>query len=137
MAGAAANSLRRGHGPLGSGQEDPLRPLPPRRVVFRFDIPDGERPRYWLLLQRPRAEVCATAPGFDVDLAVTTTSEWLAKWHTGAISLGHAMRGHLMHVEGPRDLERKLASWGGLGTLAPPVAESQRTTEDAAAIVGT
>jgi DNA-binding HxlR family transcriptional regulator len=120
----------------GLARKIPSDQLPPRRVVFRFDIPDGERPRYWLLLHPPRAEVCATAPGFDVDLAVTTTSEWLAKWHTGRISLGHAMRGHLMHVEGPRDLERKLASWGGLGTLARPVAEAQRVTGDAGAIVG-
>lgn len=77
--------------------------------------------------------MCAKAPGFDVDLTVTATSEWLAKWHTGWISLGHAMRAHLMHVEGPRELERALASWGGLGTLAQP---ADRAIERSAAIAG-
>ena len=87
----------------GLAKKIPSDQLPPRRVVVRFDIPDGERPRYWLLLQRPRAEVCATAPGFDVDLAVTTTSERLAKWHTGRISLGHAMRGHTSYTSRDRE----------------------------------
>jgi hypothetical protein len=107
----------------GLARKIPSDQLPPRRNVIRFDIPDDERPHYWLVVQRPRAEVCAKATGFDVDLVVTTTSEWLAKWHTGRISLGHAMREHLLHVEGPRDLKRALASWGGLGTLAPPAVD--------------
>jgi DNA-binding HxlR family transcriptional regulator len=97
----------------------PVEALPPRRAVIRFDVADGERPCYWLLVQRPRPEVCVKASGFGVDLVVSTTSEWLAKWFTGRIALGQAIREQLIEVEGPRSLERLLASWGGLGTLAP------------------
>jgi DNA-binding HxlR family transcriptional regulator len=96
----------------------PAERLPSRRAVIRFDVADGERPRYWLLVHRPRPEVCVKASGFDVNLTVATTSEWLAKWFTGRITLGQAMREELIEVDGPRHLERLLGSWGGLGTLA-------------------
>jgi DNA-binding HxlR family transcriptional regulator len=97
----------------------PVEGLPARRAVVRFDIADGERPRYWLLVHRPRPEVCVKASGFGVDLTVATTSEWLARWFTGQITLGQAMREQLIEVDGPRRMERMLSSWGGLGTLAP------------------
>jgi len=41
---APADPLRRGHGALGSCQEDPLRPASAAPDVICFDIPDGERP---------------------------------------------------------------------------------------------
>jgi DNA-binding HxlR family transcriptional regulator len=97
----------------------PTDQLPRRRAVVRFDVTDGERRRYWLLVQRPQPEVCVKASGFGIDLTVTTTSEWLAKWFTGRVTLGQAMRERLIEVEGPPALERTLASWGGLGTFAP------------------
>ncbi len=103
----------------GLARKIPTERLPSRRAVIRFDVADGERSRYWLLVHRPRPEVCVKASGFGVDLTVATTSEWLAKWFTGRVTLGQAMREHLIEVEGPRHLERLLASWGGLGTLAP------------------
>ena len=40
------------------------------------------------------------------------SSEWLAKWHMGRISLGQAMHEGLMAVEGPRDLVQTLAGLG-------------------------
>jgi hypothetical protein len=43
---------------------------------------------------------------------VATSSEWLAKWHMGRISLGDAMHEGLMRVEGPPDLVRTLATLG-------------------------
>ncbi len=100
--------------------------MPPRRLVVRFAVPDGERDRYWLLVERPRAEVCAKPPGFETDVALTATSEWLAKWFTGRIGLGEAMRRRLIEVRGPRELVRVVAGWGGLGTLAQPRPETVR-----------
>jgi hypothetical protein len=51
-------------------------------------------------------------PGFDEDLVVRTSSEWLAKWHMGRISLGRAMQAGLISVEGPAHLVRALATLG-------------------------
>jgi DNA-binding HxlR family transcriptional regulator len=86
--------------------------VPGRRLVIRFDISDGGRPHFWVVLEPPESEVCVRPPGFDEDLVVTTSQEWLAKWHAGRISLGDAMHEGLMRVEGPPDLVRTLATLG-------------------------
>jgi DNA-binding HxlR family transcriptional regulator len=86
--------------------------LPGGRLVIRFEIPDDERRRLWVVLSPPDSEVCVKPPGFDEDLVVVTTSEWLAKWRMGRISLGQAMHEGLMRVEGPSSLVRVLAAVG-------------------------
>jgi DNA-binding HxlR family transcriptional regulator len=93
--------------------------LPAARSVIRFNLRDGPQRRFWLLLDRPRAEVCATPPGFSEDVVVETTQQWLTRWYVGEVSLGAAMRKGLMSVRGPRPLVSRLASWGGLGRAAP------------------
>ena len=45
-------------------------------------------------------------------LVVATTSEWLAKWHMGRVSLGAAMHDGVMRVSGPPHLVRALATLG-------------------------
>jgi DNA-binding HxlR family transcriptional regulator len=86
--------------------------LPERRTVIRFDLRDGPRPRFWLVLQKEGSEVCVKPPGYDEDLVVTASSEWLAKWHMGKISLARAMHEGLIEVEGPRTLVRRLSRLG-------------------------
>jgi DNA-binding HxlR family transcriptional regulator len=86
--------------------------LPDRRLVIRFELADGPRRRFWVVLEPPESEVCVKPPGFDEDLVVKTSSEWLAKWHMGRITLGDAMHEGLMRVEGPPHLVRTLATLG-------------------------
>jgi DNA-binding HxlR family transcriptional regulator len=86
--------------------------LPDRRVVIRFDLRDGRRRRIWLILAPDAREVCIKPPGFDEDLVVTASEEWLAKWHMGKISLGTAMHEGLIDVRGPRALVRTFATLG-------------------------
>lgn len=93
--------------------------LPAARTVIRFNLRDGAQRRFWLLLERPRAEVCTQPTGFADDVVVETTQQWLTRWYVGEISLGSAMHEGLMKVSGPRPLVRKLASWGGLGRAQP------------------
>jgi DNA-binding HxlR family transcriptional regulator len=97
----------------------PAHDLPAARTVIRFTLRDGRHRRFWLLLDRPRAEVCAKPPGFEEDMVVETTQQWLTRWYVGEIRLGSAMRQGLFEVRGPRPLVRKLASWGGLGRIDP------------------
>lgn len=87
--------------------------LPERRTVLRFDVTAPERESYWLLLDVPRIEVCRRPPGDRDDLVVTATTEALVRWHLGELTLGHAMHAGTITVDGPRWLERLLASWGG------------------------
>lgn len=91
--------------------------LPAARVVLRFELP-GER--YWLLLQPTGAEVCRKPPGFDEDLVVRTTPEWLAKWFTGHVRFGDALSARVMEVDGPLELHRLLVAWNGRGSYEPP-----------------
>jgi DNA-binding HxlR family transcriptional regulator len=87
--------------------------LPQPRLVVRFDLTDLSRQnQYWLLLDRAHAEVCMKHPGHPEDLVVTTTSEWLAKWHMGWISLPAAQRRQVIAVAGPARLARFLGSVG-------------------------
>jgi DNA-binding HxlR family transcriptional regulator len=86
--------------------------LPGRRLVIRFELSDGDRRRFWVVLCPPASEVCIKPPGYDEDLVVRTSSEWLAKWHMGRISLGKAMHAGLIAVEGPIELVGTLANLG-------------------------
>jgi DNA-binding HxlR family transcriptional regulator len=86
--------------------------LPAERVVLRFDLADGRRRRFWVVLGPADAEVCVRPPGFDVDAVVATDSHWLAMWHMGRIPLAAARRRGLIQVEGRQALVRELAGWG-------------------------
>jgi DNA-binding HxlR family transcriptional regulator len=92
--------------------------IPEDRLVLRFDV-RGDR-RYWLLLHRPAPEICFKPPGYDEDLVLVTTAEWLTKWHTGRLSLGDALHAGLMELQAPLHLERMLAGMGGRGAMEPP-----------------
>jgi DNA-binding HxlR family transcriptional regulator len=91
--------------------------LPDGRLVFVFDVKDDRR--YWLLLQRPAPEICFKPPGYDEDLTLVTTSEWLTKWHIGRLSLGDALSAGVMELRAPLHLERMLATMGGRGAMQP------------------
>jgi DNA-binding HxlR family transcriptional regulator len=86
--------------------------LPSRRLVIRFELRDGDKRRIWVVLCPPDSEVCVKPPGYDEDLVVRTSSEWLAKWHMGRIRLGEAMHAGLITVEGPSELVQTLATLG-------------------------
>ena len=92
--------------------------VPEQRMVVRFDLSDGSRRRFWIVAQKPEAEVCVHDPGFDDDVVVRTSSESLANWHLGRFSLGQALHAGVMEVDGRRPAVRELASWGGLSPYA-------------------
>ena len=61
----------------------PAELMPERRTVIRVEIRDRRRERLWLLLDGEQSEVCVKPPGDTDDPVVTTSSEWLTKWHVG------------------------------------------------------
>jgi DNA-binding HxlR family transcriptional regulator len=111
-AGSVLRMLAKGLGP-----DD----LPPERVVVRFELHGPRARRYWLLVDAPSVEVCRRPPGPDDDLVVTTTSEWLARWHTGGASVGESMKSGAVRFDGPLELARRVAGWGGRGVYDRPV----------------
>jgi len=99
---------------------DPER-LPTRRVVVRFDLRDRPKERFWLVVERPDAELCVTPPGFDEDLVVVTDSRTLTQVHTGRLPLGQAIRAGTWETQDPPELARALMTWGGLSPFADVV----------------
>jgi DNA-binding HxlR family transcriptional regulator len=99
--------------------------LPDRRTVLRFDVTAPQRESYWLLLDAPRIEVCRRPPGDEDDLIVRTSSEALVRWPLGELSLGHALHAGSISLEGPRSLQRLLASWGGQGGYPKPASRQR------------
>jgi DNA-binding HxlR family transcriptional regulator len=96
--------------------------LPEARTVVRFEVHGTTRSlRYWVLLDTPEAEVCRKPPGPEDDLVVTTSPEWLAKWHTGRTSVGESMKAGAVAFDGPLDLARRVAAWGGRGVYDRPM----------------
>jgi DNA-binding HxlR family transcriptional regulator len=90
-----------------------LTTVPRPRLVVRFDLTDLKRQnRYWLRLEPTNAEVCLLNPGHGEDVVVSTTSEWLAKWHMGHVSMTAARRRGLIDVTGPARLVRVLSTLG-------------------------
>ncbi len=87
--------------------------MPEPRIVIRFDVSDAKpENRFWLVIEPDAVEVCYRNPGFEERLVVTTTSDWLARWHMGHISLPEAQRRKLIDVAGPPGLVRAMGTWG-------------------------
>jgi len=92
--------------------------LPKHRVVVRFDLVDRPKERFWLVLDRREVELCIKHPGFDEDLVVTTNSETLTRVHMGHLPMEEARRRGDWKVDGPHDLARAFATWGGISPFA-------------------
>lgn len=87
--------------------------LPEHRtvVLFRFsDAAVGER-RFWLHADRNNVDVCLTASGFEVDLAVDTDVRTLTEVWMGYRSLPAAIRNRSIRLEGPAALKRAFPGW--------------------------
>lgn len=92
--------------------------MPQRRIVVRFDLRDLPKQRFWLLVDKPRVELCMKDPKFEVDLLVMTDSITLTRVHAGRLDLREAQRRGTWLMEGPRDLVRAFPTWGGLSPYA-------------------
>ncbi|MGQ0548502.1 MAG: winged helix-turn-helix transcriptional regulator [Armatimonadota bacterium] len=85
--------------------------LPHAKVIVRVDLRDQPRRKFWLILQRPRPEVCASYPGTPEDLILTADSETLVNWHYRRISYGEAVQQGLICIDGPPRLASAFPSW--------------------------
>lgn len=94
--------------------------LPGRRVVVQFDfwgLPKKQA-RSWIIFDGERSEVCATYPGFEVDLFVEAEPRALIEWHLGRIKWVDALRADRIRVHGLPKLARALPTWNHLSPAA-------------------
>jgi DNA-binding HxlR family transcriptional regulator len=93
-----------------------LEHLPRRRVVVQFDfwgLPKRHA-RHWMIFDGERTEVCATYPGFEVELFVEAEPRALIEWNLGRITWADALRADRIRVLGPPKLARALPTWNSL-----------------------
>ena len=88
--------------------------LPHRRVLVRFDyptLPESGR-RSWMLIERGDAEYCLKYPGGEEELIVVVNDPLaFARWHSGQIEWGDALRSGAIEVKGAPALARALPTW--------------------------
>ena len=94
--------------------------LPPQRVVIRFDFTDRPRERFWLLLCRPRPEVCISPPGPDEHLVARCDVATLVDVQRGHLPLAKALAHGVLTLDGDPVLRREFPSWGGITQPATP-----------------
>lgn len=97
--------------------------LPPGRVVARFDfkgVPAACRRNssFWLLLERPEADLCITDPGFEVDLFVDADLAAFTRVWLGEVPIREAIRKGAIRLSGMAEAVRGFPSWLLLNTLA-------------------
>lgn len=85
--------------------------VPVPGVTVRFSLRDAPRARFWMLLRRPRAELCTSYPGRDEDLVVATDAETLASWNLRRLGYADAVREGRMRIDGPPPLVRSFPTW--------------------------
>jgi len=99
--------------------------VPESGVVVRFDLSDAPRRRYWMVLRRPRAEVCTSFPGRDEDLVVTTDSATLTEWNLRRIGFQEALGSGRCRVDGSPGLAHRFPTWIRPSPFAKAMARSR------------
>jgi DNA-binding HxlR family transcriptional regulator len=94
--------------------------LPEERTVVRFDFRSvrGKQSRFWLIFERPTADVCFHDPGQEPALYVTADLRALIDVWMGTRSFTSALSDRSIVLDGPRDLCRRFPSWFNLSVFA-------------------
>jgi DNA-binding HxlR family transcriptional regulator len=90
------------------------------RLTVRFEFTDvaAAKRRWWVVNDRGATDLCATDPGFPVDIYVTTDIRTMIAIWFGKLSLDAAVRSERLELIGPRGLCERMRSW----LLLSPVA---------------
>jgi DNA-binding HxlR family transcriptional regulator len=98
--------------------------LPPGRVVIQFDFRGRRTGSYWLVLERADVSVCLQHPKFEIDLRVTADIEAFYRVWLGRITLGEALRGSSVRLDGMPSVVRAFPRWFAWSPMATAVRAS-------------
>ena len=96
--------------------------MPARKVTIELHFVDraaGDR-RYWLQLDRGRANLCATDSGDPVDVTLTATTVDVVRWWLGQSSWRELLTRPATVLSGDRALARAMPAWFQGYALAQP-----------------
>ena len=96
-------------------------PLPKRRVVIQLiftDLPPVQRNAWLIVEPEGGVDLCASDPGFDVDLYVSVDLRTMTAIWMGYDTVGRAVAAQRMSLTGDEGLARDMQSWLGLSPFA-------------------
>ena len=85
--------------------------IPAQTTVIRFDLRDRPEDDYWLILRRPRPELCTHAVGYAEDIVCHTDSATLVDLHLKRLDYRAAIRDARVVLAGPPLLTRQFRTW--------------------------
>ena len=92
--------------------------FPAERVVLLFRFRRYHDRLFWLVLQRPEADLCLFDPGYEVNLEIDAKVEALARVCLGHLELREAVRTGDVKVHGAPRYRNALGTWLGVTRFA-------------------
>jgi DNA-binding HxlR family transcriptional regulator len=94
--------------------------FPPGRVSVKFELPEvpASKRHWWLVSDGTEVDLCATDPGFDVNLFVTTDLKTLTQVWLGDLSVRSVLASGKLMLDGPRIFRQSFERWLGLSAFA-------------------
>lgn len=93
--------------------------LPAGRTVVQVDFTGVRTGQFWLLLQRPKSEVCEADPGMPVDLYVAADAMVMTKVWMGRTPIQIAIDDGSIELLGEPRLVTRFPDWLALNFFAP------------------
>lgn len=95
-------------------------PLPPRRCTINFLYPDvsSAKRSWWLIVDHSTVDLCATNPGFDIDLYVRSTLRSMTAVWMGLSTVQKEIEAGHMELIGDTELAQSMQCWLGLSVFA-------------------
>ena len=95
-------------------------PLPPKRSTINFifpEVPAGKR-SWWLVVDDGKTDLCATNPGFEVDLYVRGSLRSMTAIWMGLTTIQREAKAGQIELIGDKTLARTMEQWLGLSVFA-------------------
>jgi len=95
-------------------------PLPPRRCTVHFLYPELKTAKrsWWLVIDGSMVDLCATNPGFDVDLYVRSSLRSMTSVWMGLSTIEAEMKAGEIELLGDQAIASSMQKWLGLSPFA-------------------
>jgi DNA-binding HxlR family transcriptional regulator len=95
-------------------------PLPPRRCTIHFVYPDvrAAQQSWWLVVDDRSVDLCATDPGFEVDLYVRSSLRSMTAVWMGMTTVQKEIAAGQIELEGDKAIAKSMQQWLGLSPFA-------------------
>jgi len=87
-------------------------------VQFSFSDQPASKRMWWLVSDRGDVDLCATNPGFEVALFVTTHLRTMCRVWLGDLPVRGAVNSGQIELVGPHELRKRFERWLGLSGFA-------------------